>query len=137
MKYDKDYILDNIEMLLLDDDFMLNVNSYLTEAIENLDLNYAKLLLISGANPNINTNAQFSIRNHGFLHDLIHRYHVEKISKGDLIENAVHLLLSFGANPDCPGDSNAAPIQRCTGKSGNIEKILLEFGANRAGNVIY
>lgn len=137
MKYEKQYVMENIECLVFDSDFMSNLNLYLTEAVDNLDYTYTSMLLQKGANPNINSNAQYSSRNHGFLHELIHRFHVEKTSHGERIEELIALLLKYGANPNAPGDSNAAPIQRCTDSSVNIKNLLLQFGAYPQGNEIY
>ena len=137
MKYDRQYILDNIEFIRDEDDFLKDRSAYLTESISDLDVVLIKVLLQNGADPDVNTQAQYETRNYGFLHELINRFHLERTLKGSVIFDIIQILLEFGADPNRSGCSNIAPIQLCGDKSKEIERMLLVYGAKPEGNPIY
>ncbi len=135
--YERDYVVENIEYLIFEESFIKNMPFYLRMAVDNFDLDFLKVLLKSGADPDINTWAQYATRNHGYLHELIHAYHSQRVTHGELIESMMKLLLGAGADPNRPGDNNAAPIQICRDSSESIKNLLLSYGASPEGNIIY
>ncbi len=132
-------IIDNAEWLSELDVFQNEKQYLLTDYVESLDVEIIEILLKSGAEPDINMEAQYTESNYGFLHDLIHKYYILHDTKGELILQCAELLLKFGANPNQAGDSNLAPIQKLN--SGDYTKsfvnLLLTYGANPSGNQIY
>ncbi len=144
--YERDYVVENIEYLIYEDTFRESMPFYMRMAVDNFDVDFLKLLLKHGANPEINTWAEYGNhsnefkygdRNYGFLHELIFTYHTQRSTYGEIIEKMMKLLLEAGADPNKPGDNNATPIQLCREASEPIKSLLLKYGANPKGNKIY
>jgi len=144
--YDRDYVVENIEYLIYEDNFKKLMPFYMRMAVDNFDVDFLRLLLKHGANPDINTCAVrgdesdefvYGDRNSGFLHELIFTYHTQRITHGEVIEDMMKSLLDAGADPNRAGDNNAAPIQLCREVAEPIRNLLLKYGARPEGNEIY
>ncbi len=124
-------IKENIDELILDNDFVSHVDSFLVQATEDLDIDLMRLLLANGANPNINGWGGLE----SLLHGLAHSYGSERQLKGEIIIETAKLLLEYGANPNIAGCNNLTPVQICkTTKATDFEKMLVNYGANPKGN---
>jgi len=125
-------ILDNIEELQYDDEFVKLRNHFLVRATERLNTKLMRVLLDKGANPNINGWGNIE----SLLHNLAHKYGSERNLKGEKILEAAKLLLDYGADPNIAGCNNLAPIQVCHSiMADEFENLLISYGADIEGNI--
>lgn len=124
-------VLNDIEYLQYQDDFMAVINLFLLRAVENLNTELVRVLLGKGADPNSNGSSDME----SLLHGLVHKYGSQRTLKGDKILEVARLLLDHKANPNIVGCNNLTPVQICRSVRARVfEDLLISYGADVKGN---
>lgn len=125
LKLSDEQILEDIDFLQYEDDFIAAREDLLRHAAMSFNDKLLKALLEAGANPNTLESGD------SLLHDLVHIYTTNRSLKGGSILRIVELLLKAGADPNIKGCNNLTPLQRCRStRAEEYEALLLNYGAD-------
>jgi ankyrin repeat protein len=128
-----DEVLDQIDFLKFDPEFMEKLDFYLVRAVDALNVKLVRALLELGASPN--ALGYFSIES--LLHYLAHEYGSSRTSKGEDIIKVMEELLKAGADPNISGANNLTPLQVCRSvKALELIDLLIKYGADPRGNKV-
>jgi len=94
----RDEVFENIAQYRDEPEFLVWRDSYLEQAVANLDVEFVDLMLKSGAGPDV-----FASYGDSLQHSLAHMYLANRLAKGELILKVLDLVLSHGADPNHVG----------------------------------